>query len=71
MPTPTTFTAKEIAKKLGVSERTIRLWSDAGRMPPPHKPKPGTHHHNVRFVWNRREINAWIKENFEIVEYEY
>lgn len=40
-------------------------------MPAPYaKTPPQARARNTRHVWNRRKINAWIRDNFEIVQYE-
>ena len=71
MPSTTYITAPEIARKLGVSAKTIHHWREAGRMPAPYaKTPPQARARNTRHVWNRRKINAWIRDNFEIVQYE-
>lgn len=50
---PVWLTAKELARHLAVSLRTIRRWHKAGRLPPPLK-LGGT------FRWRGDVIAAWL-----------
>lgn len=50
---PVWFTAKELARYLAVSLRTIRRWHNAGRLPPPLK-LGGT------LRWRGDVIAAWL-----------
>ena len=45
----------ELCATLGVSERTVRRWQQAGRMPPVKK-------HGRRLVYQAADISTWLAE---------
>lgn len=58
MPEPENFamSIREIAARLGVSERTIRRWSRTGRFPRPVRLGPKL------LRWDRAAFRRWCKE---------
>ena len=54
-PTPDLLTAKELARRLSLAERTIWRHADSGRIPRPVKIGG-----SVR--WNRKMIEEWVAD---------
>jgi excisionase family DNA binding protein len=53
------MTAKELHERLGISERTLRRWLRAGKvpMPPTHVSGNGTW-----LLWPRKQIEPWLAQ---------